>query len=155
MKIILLIPTLLLSASCTTSDLVERPSFFDRLFQKKPKAEKYTARITYYSVGQDKWGDKVACPKTYRAKEGITVAAHPNFKFGTKVHIPKLKGVIGDGDFIVQDRGSWVTSKKAAKGKAYVFDVYTRSPKERKRHAYNRPMYMDVYVYKEEEKEVQ
>jgi len=119
-------------------------------FKKATKTEVHQARVTYYSVGQDKWGDKVACPKTYRAKAGVTVAAHPDFKFGTRLYIPGLKDKVGDGHFLVQDRGSWVTSKKAAKGKTYVFDVFTNSPKERKKHAYNRPMYMEVHVLKEQ-----
>ena len=121
-------------------------SCVSNLTQEKQKKEKYTARITYYSVGQDKWGDKVACPQTPRAKEGITIAAHPQFKFGTKVHIPQLKDKIGDGNFIVQDRGGAVTKKKAAKGKAYVFDIFVSNQTKMWKHAYNRPMYMDVYV---------
>jgi len=121
-------------------------SCVSNLTQEKQKKEKYTARITYYSVGQDKWGDKVACPQTPMAKEGITIAAHPQFKFGTKVHIPQLENKIGDGYFIVQDRGGAVTKKKAAKGKAYVFDIFVKNQKLMWNHAYNRPMYMDVYV---------
>ena len=87
-----------------------------------------------------------ACPNTPRAKEGITVAAHPNFNFGTKVYIPDLKDVVGNGVFVVQDRGSAVTKKKAARGKAYVFDVFVKNQYRMNKHAYNRPMYMDVYI---------
>lgn len=121
------------------------------LSQKSPfnTKVKYTARVTYYSVGQDKWGDRVACPRTPRAKEGITVAAHPDFRFGTQIFIPELKDKIGNGEFIVQDRGSAVKSKKASKGTAYVFDVFVKTQKELWRHAYNKPMYMDVYILTE------
>jgi 3D (Asp-Asp-Asp) domain-containing protein len=106
----------------------------------------FKARITYYNP-DSYYGSKVACPKTPRAIKGITVAAHPDFKFGTKVYIPKLKGVVGDGHFIVQDRGSAVTSKKAAYGKGYVFDVYisTSSIRDLTRQV---PMWMDVYIIK-------
>jgi len=139
--------TILLCVSCSTQNLSQKSLFVDNL-----NAKKYTARITYYSVGQDKWGDKVACPKTPRAKEGITVAAHHDFKFGTQVFIPELKNKIGNGKFVIQDRGSAVKSKKAANGKAYVFDVFVRTQKELWRHAYNKPMYMDVYILTTESK---
>ena len=107
----------------------------------------YTARITYYST-DSKWGDRVACQRSKRAKEGISVAAHPDFKFGTKVYIPELKGKIGDGNFIVQDRGGAVTSKKASRGKAYVFDIYVTTHSKIKKFAYSQPEYMKVYVIK-------
>jgi 3D (Asp-Asp-Asp) domain-containing protein len=107
----------------------------------------YTARITYYST-DGKWGNRVACQRSKRAKEGVSVAAHPNFKFGTKLYIPELKGKIGNGNFIVQDRGSAVTSKKASRGKAYVFDIYVTSHSKIHRFAHSQPEYMKVYVQK-------
>ena len=114
----------------------------------KPKKETYRARITYY-CGDDKWGNQTADPATPRAVSGVTVAAHPDVPFGTKVFIPELKGHIGDGHFIVQDRGAWVTSKKAAQGKAYVFDVYVSTKREQDLHARSRPMYMEVQVFRD------
>jgi 3D (Asp-Asp-Asp) domain-containing protein len=110
-------------------------------------AQEYTARITYYST-DGRWGNKVSCQKTRYAKEGITVAAHPNFKFGTKLYIPGLKGKIGNGNFIVQDRGGAVTSKKASRGKAYVFDIYVTSHSKIRKFAYSQPEYMKVYAVK-------
>lgn len=107
----------------------------------------YTARITYYST-DGKWGNLVACQRSRRAKEGVTVAAHPDFKFGTKIYIPELKGKIGEGNFIVQDRGGAVTSKKASRGRAYVFDVYVTTHSKIRRYAYSQPEYMKVYVVK-------
>ncbi len=103
------------------------------------------ARITYY-CGRDKWGSRVACPKTKRASRGLTIAAHPDFKFGQKVYIPNLKNVVGNGYFTVQDRGSAVTNKKASRGKYYVFDVYVSSYNELKRNARKLPMYMNVHI---------
>lgn len=110
-------------------------------------AQVFTARITYYST-DGKWGNRVAYQRARRAKEGITVAAHPNFKFGTKVYIPGLKNKIGNGNFIVQDRGGAVTSKKASRGKSYVFDVYVTSNSKINKFAYSQPEYMKVYVLK-------
>lgn len=152
-----IIPIIVLSVTSPINN-VEAFSFkelplIEKIFKAKKvdKYEGYTkvrARITYYTPYEDKWGSQVACPKTRRAKEGITVAAHPDFKFGTEVKIPELKSKVGDGTFIVQDRGGAVKSKKAAKGKAYVFDVFVSSNSKMRAHAKYRPMYMDVYIKK-------
>jgi len=109
--------------------------------------KKYYCRITYYHPYQDRWGSRVACPKTTRAEQGITVAAHPNFKFGTQVYIPDLAGKVGDGRFVVQDRGAWVTKKKASRGKNYVFDVYISTKSSYYKMMKNSP-YMWVYASK-------
>jgi hypothetical protein len=108
----------------------------------------YKARITYYDSETCKWGDAVACPNTKKAVKGVTVAAHPNFKFGTVVKIPALKKAIGSDTFKVQDRGPAVTKKVASKGKAYVFDIYVKSRSKVKQLAKTMPMYMDVIVVK-------
>lgn len=50
-----------------------------------------------------KWGRRTA--SGIKAIQGITCAAAKKFPMGTKVYIPKLKGVIGNGLFEVQDRG--------------------------------------------------
>ena len=115
---------------------------------KTTKSSYYTvkARITYYYNGQDKWGSQVADPKTRRAKQGVTVAAHPNFKFGQKIEIQQLTKHFGDGIFLVQDRGSAVTKKTAARGKGYVFDVYCKDRTTYKRMVKN-PEWMTVKIY--------
>jgi 3D (Asp-Asp-Asp) domain-containing protein len=132
--IIILISCLVMSCSYATTN-------------KSPEGEVYTARITYYSTDR-KWGNKVACQNSKYAKEGVTVAAHPKFKFGTKIYIPGLKGKLGNGYFVIQDRGSAVTSKKASRGKAYVFDVYVTSHSKIRKFAHSNPEYMRVYVVK-------
>lgn len=112
----------------------------------QPKVvQEYTARITYY-YPQPPYGSKVACSKSQYAKEGITVAAHPKFKFGTTIYIPTLKNAVGDGYFTVQDRGTAVTSKRAANGNAYVFDVYVKSRGKLSFLTKTKPQYMKVYV---------
>jgi hypothetical protein len=60
------------------------------------------------------------------------------------VVIPKLRGIIDDGQFVVQDRGSAVTSKKASGGKFPVIDVYVRNKKEMKTLSKMLPRYMEV-----------
>jgi hypothetical protein len=109
-------------------------------------ARKVRARITYYCPGEDRWGSRVASQDVKRAKPGITVAAHPDFKFGTQVYIPALKNKIDDGKFTVQDRGRAVTSKKAARGRAYVFDVFVASNRAIKMMTRNVPQWADVYI---------
>jgi 3D (Asp-Asp-Asp) domain-containing protein len=109
-------------------------------------ATKIKARITYY-YPESPWWSRVACPKTKTAKSGVTVAAHPDFKMGTKLFIPGLKGKVGNGSFVVQDRGSAVTRKSAARGRGYVFDIYVP------RSSYTQlvkstPAWMDVYILK-------
>jgi len=85
--------------------------------------QKMVARITFYNK-REAGGDRLASSSKERAKEGITVAAHPDFAFGTKLFIPALKDKVGNGNFKVEDRGSAVTKKKASHGKAFVFDIY-------------------------------
>jgi len=114
-------------------------------FTKEPPTKMHRARITFYSVGQDKFGVQNADPKSKRSKVGTTVAAHPHFDFGTKISIPALKGIVGDGNFIVQDRGSAVTKRTASKGGAYVFDVFV-TPSQRRRYGRELPEYMNVYI---------
>lgn len=104
------------------------------------------ARVTYYSPHGDHWGSRVACQKTKIAKEGVTVAAHPSFKFGTKIYIPELDGIIGDGRFIVQDRGGAVTRKVASRGKAFVFDVFVNTDSKLRKYKKELPEYMTVIV---------
>lgn len=105
------------------------------------------ARITYYNPHEDQWGSKVAQSPKMRAKEGITVAAHPAFPFNTPIFIPDLEGILGDGKFVVQDRGSAVTKMKASKKEAFVFDVYLNRTRRATRNFANKmPPYMDVIV---------
>ena len=112
------------------------------------------ARITYYNK-KEAGGDRLASSNG-KAKEGLTIAAHPIFPFGTKVYIPALSGKIGDGVFVVQDRGTAVTKKKASKGKAFVFDVYVnvKSRKEAKKREIELERtvgsYTNVYILKDQ-----
>jgi hypothetical protein len=106
------------------------------------------ARITYYT-GHSK---PVADPKAKRGIAGISIAAHPDFKIGTRVFIPALKGspVDSDGIFTIQDRGPAVTKKTASKGKRYVFDVCV-NPKDKgmMKFVKTMPENMDVIILHE------
>lgn len=87
--------------------------------------DKFKARITYYSGTQTASGKKPV--------QGETVAAEKRFKFGQKLHIPELKKIVGDDTFTVHDRGPWVESRKASKGKLPVIDVYVSSRAQAKK----------------------
>ena len=51
-----------------------------------------------------RWGRRTA--SGVRAIEGITLAAPKQIPFGTRVSFPQLRGVVGTGEFVVQDRGA-------------------------------------------------
>jgi hypothetical protein len=95
---------------------------------QRTSAKHIQARITYYSAHEDKYGSKIAMGG--RAKEGITCAAAPGHPFGQHVVIPKLAGVVGDGTFVVQDRGSAVTKRKASHGVTEVIDIFLAGTKK-------------------------
>lgn len=114
-------------------------------------------RVTFYYNFQDKWGQKCAMPKNLQKQAGIdgsqhhlTVAAHPDYAFGTLIRLPQFS----DKFLLVADRGSAVTSKKAAAGKAYVWDIYyhAQNPSEGKKKMYGYyakkyPMWQSVEIY--------
>ena len=106
------------------------------------------ARVTFYHPYQDKWGWQNACQNTRRSKEGITVAAHPDFKFGTKLIIPALSESLKGNSrvMIVQDRGGDITKKKASNGKTYVFDVFVESRAKYRKLRGTAPEYVIVYI---------
>lgn len=104
-----------------------------------------TVRVTYYAPERT-YGKRVAWSKVKAAKEGVTIAAHPKLPFGTKVLIPELKGVVGDGSFIVQDRGPAVTSRKASRGKTDVIDVFVNSEKRLRAITKTKPEYMKIHI---------
>jgi hypothetical protein len=109
------------------------------------QSKKILARITYYYPQSPYW-NKVCCKNVKKAIEGITVAAHPDFKFGQTIVIPALKGKVGNGEFAVQDRGPAVTKKRASRGKGYVFDVFVNSNSKSRKLIQSVPMWMEVYI---------
>jgi 3D (Asp-Asp-Asp) domain-containing protein len=123
--------------------------FFNQpeITKKEPEYETIKARITYYRPCPI-WGRQVADPNTKRAVKGESVAAHPDFPFGTKIYIPKLDGVIDDGHFVVHDRGPAVTRKTASKGKAYVFDIFVHNQQDIRKYQKHGD-YMEVRIFKE------
>lgn len=108
-------------SSCATSNISEARQSGHRT---------YKARVTYYRPGEDKYGRRIACDSHMRATEGRTVAASRSLPFGTKLQIPSLKGILGDGMFVVQDRGRDVERKRASRGKYPVIDIFVATKKK-------------------------
>lgn len=106
------------------------------------KDKTFPARVTVYNAHEDKYGSHIAMGG--RAHEGVTVAAEHAFAFGTKLTIPAIAGKIGDGHFVVQDRGSAVETRKASHGALPVFDVFVASPRLYRWCKYHLPPVMDV-----------
>ena len=137
-KLIIMIfaATILLTNSCTA---LTRPV-------KSPIKDQWiTARVTYYTPASPD-GKHVAWSKVKAAKEGTTIAAHPKLAFGTVIEIPELRGIVGNGTFIVQDRGTAVTNKKASHGKTDVIDVFVNSNKKLRFITKTKPKYMKVHI---------
>lgn len=103
------------------------------------------ARVTFYSKGEDKYGSRIAIGG--HAVEGRTVAMEKTIPFGTPVVIPLLRGVVGGGEFVCEDRGKDVNRRKASYGQYPVIDVYCANPKKRRRLTYDLPEYMTVYGF--------
>lgn len=83
------------------------------------------------------WGRRTSLG--VRAIEGVTLAAPARMPFGTKVVIPKLKGLVGDGKFIVQDRG-----KLERDGGR--LDVFVNNHRKRNWLAKILPEYLEYYI---------
>jgi hypothetical protein len=83
-------------------------------------------RVTFYHRFEDRWGAKVAMSSKMRAREGVTLAAPPNYPFGMQLHLPQVAKALHklDDIFQVQDRGTDVTKGKASSGHEDVLDVY-------------------------------
>lgn len=101
------------------------------------------ARVTFYSKGEDKYGSKIAIGG--HAKEGRTVAMEKTIPFGTTVVIPLLRGVVGRGEFVCEDRGRDVNNRKASFGAYPVIDVYCANPSKRRKLSKGLPEYMETY----------
>lgn len=104
----------------------------------KPEKKSQIARITYYTGKHE----KVAMGG--RAVQGVSVAAHPKYKFKTKIAIPNLYQYLGETELEIQDRGPAVTARKASRGKAEVFDIFVKNYKTMKFLEREAPEYMEV-----------
>jgi hypothetical protein len=88
-------------------------------------AHVFRTRVTFYHAREDRFGAHTA--SGVRATEGRTVAAGRWLPFGKQVIIPQLRGIVGTGQFVVEDRGRDVERKKASHGILPVVDVFVSS----------------------------
>jgi 3D (Asp-Asp-Asp) domain-containing protein len=107
---------------------------------------KKLARVTFYNKHEDKYGSRIAASTTRRARVAETVAAEACcFPFGKRICIPDLSGIVGDGIFTVEDRGSAVNKRVASRGKYPVFDIYAGTRKQMRQWANQVPPYLPYY----------
>jgi hypothetical protein len=106
------------------------------------KSHSFRARVTFYHPHEDKWGTRTA--SGHRAHEGRTVAAGWWAPFGERLQIPQLHGVVGDGNFVVEDRGGAVEKAKASRGALPVVDVFVASRQKYRRCRDNCAPVMEV-----------
>lgn len=104
------------------------------------------ARVTFYNKHEDKYGNRIASSKYRRAERGRTIAAESRFKFGTIIRIPFLARLLGNGRYVVEDRGSAVEKRKASKGTTPVFDFYVDTKKETRLLAAIVPPYLPYEI---------
>jgi hypothetical protein len=104
----------------------------------------FRARITFYRPGEDRYGVRTA--SGHRAHEGRTIAAGWWAPYGLKVMIARLKGVVGNGNFVVEDRGRDVERMKASKGTLPVVDVFVASRAKYRRCVRSCESVMDVLL---------
>lgn len=99
------------------------------LARGEPEVRKFKARVTYYEPRSCPYGNVTSTGRY--ATEGVTVAVDPKIiPYGSRVRIPEVDGLVGDGWFLAQDTGSAVKSRKASRrwgSRAPVVDVYVAS----------------------------
>ncbi len=107
-----------------------------------PSTTKTVARVTFYDRHEDRFGSRIAIGG--RAHEGTTMAAPAVIPFGTPVTVPALDGVVGDGCFVIQDRGTAL--EKAYRRGQLRLDVYVASRKKLRQLKYGEPEYMEAEI---------
>jgi hypothetical protein len=103
---------------------------------------KTMARITFYGPHEDHFGSRIAIGG--RAHEGTTMASPKAIAFNTSVSVPALAGVVGNGCFVIQDRGSAL--EKAYRHGQLRLDVYVASRKRLRQLKYGEPEYMEAEI---------
>jgi 3D (Asp-Asp-Asp) domain-containing protein len=99
-----------------------------------------------YNNHEDKFGSRIASSAKRRATIGKTLAAESAFPFGTRIHIPILDKLLGDGHCVVEDRGSAVQKRRASQGRYPVLDLYAETKKKMKQWARLIPAYVQYEI---------
>jgi hypothetical protein len=88
-----------------------------------------SARVTYYHKSEDRRnGSRIAMTSHFRALEGRTMAAPSVVPFRASVLVPQLNGIVGNGQFTIEDRGSAL--EKAYRQGELRLDIYVASRKK-------------------------
>ena len=105
---------------------------------------KVKARVTFYNKHEDKFGSRIAMTSAFRACEGRTMAAPRVLPFNTRVMVPQLVGIVGDGKFNIEDRGGALES--AYRHGQLRLDVYVASRAKFRRLKYEMSEYMEAII---------
>ena len=118
--------------------------------EESDKVRTVRARVTYYEPRSCPYGNVTSTGRF--ATEGVTVAVDPRvIPYGSRVRIPALDGLVGDGWFLAQDTGSAVKSRKASRhwgSRAPVVDVYVASARKLRQVEKAVPMFCQVEVHR-------
>lgn len=107
-----------------------------------PCSHKTMVRVTFYGPHEDRFGSRIAIGG--RAREGVTMAAPAAIPFFKQVCVPQLAGRVGQGNFVIQDRGSAL--EKAFRHGQLRLDVYVTSRKRLRQLQYELPEYMEAEI---------
>lgn len=102
--------------------------------------QRFRPRVTFYSPHEDRFGSRIAIGG--RAHEGRTMAAPSALPFHQHVNVPGLKGVVGNGHFEIQDRGTAL--EQAYQHGQLRLDIYVASRAKLNRLKRNQPEYMEA-----------
>lgn len=103
----------------------------------------FRARVTFYDPHEDRFGSRIAIGG--RAREAVTMAAPSVIPFGARVRVPLLAGHVGDGSFLIQDRGTALEKAYFRHG-VLRLDVYVASRSKRRHLQFAMPEYMDAEI---------
>ncbi len=105
----------------------------------------FVARVTYYNGREDSYGKKTVVRGVY-ATHGRTVASDLRlFGLGVKLRIKELNGVVGKGEFRVEDTGTAVIKRTASKKMARYMLRHGEISKREYETLKNAPV-IDVFV---------
>ncbi len=102
------------------------------------------ARVTLYDSYHDKYGSRIAMTNKLRAIEGRTMAAPSAIAFNTRVTLPLLAGIVGNGKFNIEDRGSAL--EKAYRRGQLRLDVYVANRKKCRQLGVSLPEVMEATI---------
>lgn len=108
------------------------------LFAPIVSAKEYLARVTYY------WTHHDTTSTGAKPRAGRTIAVDPKIiPYGSRVAIYQM-----DKNYVAENTGPAVVSKKASNGKTIVVDIYCKTKAEADAYIKKYPQYMKIKIIK-------